>query len=77
MENEAQQVTVLYHVENHRDRTVTILGVFSDKEPGSGKLHAAKEKFKAINAICGIVCHDSEFRISSGALDQAHTFDVL
>lgn len=76
MSNEdSQNVTVLYHIENHKDRVVTILGVFSDKNPGTGKIHAAKEAFKARRALSGVKIHDFEFHLSSGTLDNPYTFD--
>jgi len=71
----AKMVTVLYHIENHRDREVTIVGVFSDENPGSGKIYDAKRRFMAARNAVGIKCEEYEFRTREGALDDYSTWD--
>lgn len=68
-------ITVLYYVENHRDRFVTILGAFSDDVPGSGKLNAAIDTHMASLAVQGIRGVTREdYRISIGQLDKPETW---
>lgn len=57
-------VTVLWHVENHRDRVATIIGVFDNKPPyGSGKINRAINAAVFMRQQMGIQCSRDEFRL--------------